>query len=234
MEITDEDLDQVEANNFVTKVIYLPDPRFQELAIAGVETLVSTRLEPGIDPVAQAERQGTVMAILRMGNMDLEMPGQSAADRAAMMFGPYRQMAYQSGDGETQHVPPMPVAMQNAGMMGVPSPMISGFPGAPGMPAIDPNTGQPGAPTWGSPYTSTPIGLLGPPHIPFGGPAGLKSHTVRNFTDYDVGKPVKHMLIDVKHSPGIRMPKPVNHIQYSETHPAPMPGETSYPNYYPR
>ncbi|MCA9081237.1 MAG: hypothetical protein KDA58_11810, partial [Planctomycetaceae bacterium] len=28
--ITDEDLDQVETNNFVTKVIYLPDARYQE------------------------------------------------------------------------------------------------------------------------------------------------------------------------------------------------------------
>src|SRR3954451_6843136 len=74
VEITDEDLDQVESNNFVTKVIYLPDPRYQELAVAGVATLVSTKLEPGVDPVAEADRRGTILVVLRMGNMDLEMP----------------------------------------------------------------------------------------------------------------------------------------------------------------
>ncbi len=47
LRVTDEDLDQIETNNFVTKVIYLPDAKFQELAIAGVEELVSTRLGPG-------------------------------------------------------------------------------------------------------------------------------------------------------------------------------------------
>ena len=44
LQITDEDLDQIESGNFVTKVIYLPSPKHQELAIAGVGTLVSTPL----------------------------------------------------------------------------------------------------------------------------------------------------------------------------------------------
>ena len=82
IEVTDEDLDQVQSNNFVTKVIYLPDPRYQELAVAGVETLVSTRLEPGVDPVAEANRRGTILAVFRMGNMDLEMPNGMAAGQA--------------------------------------------------------------------------------------------------------------------------------------------------------
>ena len=51
IQFTEEDFDQVLAGNFVTKVIYLPDPEFQELALAGVETLVSTRLDPGVDPI---------------------------------------------------------------------------------------------------------------------------------------------------------------------------------------
>ena len=50
-QFTEEDFDQVLSGNFVTKVIYLPDPEFQELALAGVETLVSTRLDPGVDPI---------------------------------------------------------------------------------------------------------------------------------------------------------------------------------------
>src|SRR4051794_12813537 len=73
-QFTEEDFDQVQAGNFVTKVIYLPDPRFQELAIAGVETLVSTRLEPGVDPILEADRRGTILMIVRLGAIDLEMP----------------------------------------------------------------------------------------------------------------------------------------------------------------
>lgn len=74
IEITDEDFDHVMAGNFVTKVIYLPDAKYQELAIAGVETLVSTRLDPGVDPVMEANRRGAILAVVRMGSVDLEMP----------------------------------------------------------------------------------------------------------------------------------------------------------------
>ena len=72
VQFTEEDFDQVLSGNFVTKVIYLPDPEFQELALAGVETLVSTRLDPGVDPIAEADRRGSILAIVRMGNKDLE------------------------------------------------------------------------------------------------------------------------------------------------------------------
>lgn len=74
VQFTREDFDQVKAGNFVTKVIYLPDPRYQELAVAGVETLVSTRLEPGIDPIREADKRGTILLIVRLGGIDLEMP----------------------------------------------------------------------------------------------------------------------------------------------------------------
>ncbi len=74
-QFTEEDFDQVTSGNFVTKVIYLPDPKYQELAIAGVETLVSTRLEPGVDPILEADRRGTILMIIRIGAIDLEMPG---------------------------------------------------------------------------------------------------------------------------------------------------------------
>lgn len=67
-----DDFDQIMANNLVTKVIYLPDPEYQEVAIGGpavaAETLVSTRLEPGMDPVQEAKKKGTILAIVRMGN----------------------------------------------------------------------------------------------------------------------------------------------------------------------
>ena len=67
-----DDFDQVMANNLVTKVVYLPDPEYQEVAIGGpgvaTETLVSTRLEPGMDPVTEAKKKGQVLAVVRMGN----------------------------------------------------------------------------------------------------------------------------------------------------------------------
>jgi hypothetical protein len=90
VEFTDEDFDQVQAGNYVTKVIYLPDPKFQELAIAGVETLVSTRLDPGVDPVLEANRRGSILAVVRMGNVDLEMPHSPELFNAEppMMMGP--------------------------------------------------------------------------------------------------------------------------------------------------
>jgi hypothetical protein len=73
VEFTDEDFDQVAAGNYVTKVIYLPDAKYQELAIAGVETLVSTKLDPGVDPVKEAHARGSILAVIRMGSVDLEM-----------------------------------------------------------------------------------------------------------------------------------------------------------------
>jgi len=75
VQFTEEDFDQVVSGNFVTKVIYLPDPEFQELALAGVETLVSTRLDPGVDPIAEADRRGSILAIVRIGSKDLELNG---------------------------------------------------------------------------------------------------------------------------------------------------------------
>ena len=72
---TDEDFDQVNAGNMVVKVIYLPDPAYQELStVAGAEELVSTKLLPGEDPLAEAQRRGTILAVIRLGNIDLENP----------------------------------------------------------------------------------------------------------------------------------------------------------------
>jgi hypothetical protein len=233
IELSVEDLDQIESNNFVTKVIYLPDPKFQELAIAGVETLVSTRLDPGVDPVAEADRRGTIMAVLRVGNMDLEMPVPQPVEASVDGGSKVQQVAYEVADGaQGQFVPPMPIAGSRPGMIGVPPAMIMGAaPPGPGMPAVNPISGVGGAPQWGYPLTSTPIGLPGPPHLPLGGPAGLKSHTTRNLTKQEIPQAVDHFLLDVKHEPGIRMPAPVKHVEYSEEHPVYKPGEVAYPNW---
>lgn len=225
LRLTDEDLDQVETNNFVTKVIYLPDAKFQELAVAGVEELVSTRLAPGLDPVHEADRRGTIMAVLRIGNMNLEMPPQ--------MGGEVQQASHQQVvDGQKgQFVPPAPVGPVGFAGATVPTDMMMGGPAGPAQPPYDPILGVGGAMMYGYPRTGTPIGLVGPPHLPYGRPAGLQSHTVRNLSDVNMPSPVKDMLIDVKHEPGISLPPPVSYVQYTEKHPTYHAGELAWPNW---
>jgi hypothetical protein len=114
VEFTDEDFDQVMTGNFVTKVIYLPDPEFQEMALAGVGTLVSTRLDPGVDPIVEADRRGAIMAIVRLGNKDLAI----ASATAEMMSGGPEGM-------QPPCLPPGYVAGVTAPQYGIP---ISGTP----------------------------------------------------------------------------------------------------------
>ena len=225
VEITEQDLEHVHSSNMVTKVIYLPDPDFQARAVAGVETLISTQLDPGIDPVQQAEQMGTVMLILRFGNKDLQPPASIMAPDGSIS-----QVAYQTLDGaQGQVAPPMPIQFLQGGVGGgVPSAMIvagGGFPGQPSMPVA----GMGNMPPWGMPYTGTPIGLPGPPHLPYGRPAGLRSHTMRNLSNNRMPEPTQDLLIDVKHNPGYSVPEPVRHIQYTEDHPVYGPGEVSQP-----
>ncbi|MDZ7616113.1 MAG: hypothetical protein U1E05_03865, partial [Patescibacteria group bacterium] len=145
---SEEDFNQVLTGNFVTKVIYLPDPEYQELALAGVETLVSTRLDPGVDPIVEADRRGSILAIVRLGNKDLEMPGEMFQEGGVMPAG---------------HQHPMDAAY--GGQPGVPCPM-----GMPGQATTMPGgyiSGVSG-PQYGMPISGTPIGLPGPPHVPLG------------------------------------------------------------------
>jgi hypothetical protein len=227
VQLTVEDLDQIESNNFVTKVIYLPDAKFQELAIANVETLVSTRLDPGIDPVQEADKRGSIMAVLRIGNVDQEM--QAGVPTAGRGNGEIDQAGYQTADGDRgQFVPPMPIGPAGQGQMPIPGSIMVAGSGHPGMPAGYPIAGL-NTPVWGMPITGTPIGLPGPTHLPYGGPASLKSHTVVNRSKNQLPDPVEHMLIGVKHSPGQSLPKPVSNVEYEERHPVYSPGELAYP-----
>jgi hypothetical protein len=180
-----------------------------------------------VDPIQEADKMGTIMAVLRMGNMDLEMMPAGAvrgAPEAASVDGQgeYRQVSFQAPDGEAgQLVPPMPIGPAGQGQPGIPNAMLVAGGGMPGQPA--------GMPAWGVPYTGTPIGLPGPTHLPYGGPAGLKSHTVINRTATNIPDPVDHMVIGVKHNPGVSLPPPVKSVEYEETHPVYSPGELSYP-----
>jgi len=111
--ITEEDLNQVAAGNFVVKVIYLPDPQFQDLASTGAEEIISSRLEPGVDPVAEALRRGSILLIVRLGNILLELPNTPAMDAPS-------PFAARQG---------MPGGPMGPGMAGMPPGM-----GGPGMP----------------------------------------------------------------------------------------------------
>jgi hypothetical protein len=77
---TEEDFEQVAAGNYVVKVIYLPSPQFQDLATTGPDEVVSSRLEPGVDPIAEAHRRGSILLVVRLGNIDLEAPNTPAMD----------------------------------------------------------------------------------------------------------------------------------------------------------
>jgi hypothetical protein len=203
-QLTEEDLDQVTTGNFVTKVVYLPDAEYQELAVAGVETLVSTRLDPGVDPVVEADRRGSILAIIRIGNKDLQSPGSSGMAGMAGMAGGAMPMAAGGMGGACGN-----------GACGVAGPL--------GMPAGgDPSQMPPAfvagvtAPEYGMPHVGTPIGLPGPAHIPLGVPAGLQRHSITNHTKVHLPPPSRSMGLHVQQYPGLSYPKPARHAYLAE------------------
>lgn len=159
VQFTAEDFDQVvDGGNFVTKVIYLPDPKYQELAIAGVETLVSTRLEPGVDPILEADKRGTILLIVRLGAIDLEMPNGAPGavvlpptSPAAGAMTPPATLPLESAPADTAPVTPAPTTAPAPAPGTPPTPMPSPALGTPPAPA--PNTPPP--PTAPDPETPT-------------------------------------------------------------------------------
>jgi hypothetical protein len=190
VQFTEEDLDQALSGNFVTKVIYLPDPEFQGDAISGIDTLVSTRLEPGMDPIVEADRRGSILAVVRIGNKDIEMSGANAMSGGLMPAG-----GFVNADGIPCGPDGSPVGPANN-----PPNMVAGVT----------------APQYGMTYSGTPIGLPGPPHIPFGSPAGLQKHVMRNRTHVHMPDPVEKMKINVRHQPGYSYPTPPSRVSIRE------------------
>lgn len=191
-QLTDDDFKQVLSGNFVTKVIYLPDPQYQELALAGVETLVSTRLDPGVDPIVEADRRGSILAIIRMGNKDLQGGGGTPD-------GDVVQAGYWG-----------PIPLHH------PKESIAAEVGQPTMPPPQFVAGM-DVPEYGMPYCGTPIGLPGPPHIPLGVPAGLQKHVIANETHMHIPPPTETFKIKVAQLPGMSYPKPVDHVKIVES-----------------
>jgi hypothetical protein len=139
-----QDFDAVAEGNYLVKVIYLPNPDFQELAATGPDEIVSTQLEPGADPIKEALRRGSILLVLRMGNMDQEAPNTPPIDAP--------------GPGGA-HPMPHGAGMMHPGMM------------PPGLPAIAPGMGGPAhhGPGPMIPYTD-PSGHGNPALTPGGGP----------------------------------------------------------------
>lgn len=161
LNFTDEDFDQVAAGNYLVKVIYLPDPQYQDLATVGLDEIVSTRLEPGVNPIEEAYKRGSILLVVRMGNIDLEAPNTPAMD----------------APGAYMPRPQMPAGMAGPGMVapGVPGAnpvpmvpyMMNGRPMLPGQPGMPPGAPMP-APGGMAPMPPGQPGQL--PAVNTGGP----------------------------------------------------------------
>jgi hypothetical protein len=222
LQFTEEDFDQVLTGNFVTKVIYLPDPEFQGPALAGIDTLVSTRLDPGIDPIVEADRRGSILAIIRLGDKDIEMAGGGMVP-GGMMGGP------PIAGLPAPFAPAMTDGCGSCGPGGANGPGAGKVGAPPSLPGMIAGVN---APQYGMPITGTPIGLPGPPHIPLGAPAGLKRHVIRNHTRMNMPRPVEELQIDVRQQPGMSYPNPVNRVRITEQniHPGIPNGRPGYEN----
>lgn len=126
---TDNDFDQVQGGNFVTKVIFLPAPEFQNLAVTGgVDTIVNTQLPAGADPVVEAQNRGAVLAVVRIGNKDLAMSEGESLVMTPMV------------GGMNAKVPAIPISGVNVPAFGNPNSTTPyGVPG----PAVLPYAGTP-------------------------------------------------------------------------------------------
>lgn len=165
--ITEEDLEQVAAGNYVVKVIYLPDPQYQDFAATGPDEVVSSRLEPGMDPIKEACKRGCILLVVRIGNIDLEAPNTPAMDAPS----PYQLKPHAQAPLPPQMMPPGMAAGQPGMMM--PPPGMAG--GQPGMMMPPPGMFGPNGPM--GPGMGLPPGLLppgagqAPPRVP-GVPTG--------------------------------------------------------------
>jgi hypothetical protein len=147
---TDEDFEQVVAGNYVVKVVYLPEPQFQDLVVTGPDEIVSSRLEPGVNPIVEASKRGSILLIARLGNINLEAPNTPPMDAPS----PYAQRNQGGMPPNMQMpggMPMMPQGMGNGmpGMQGgpmMPPGMGNGMPGMQGAPMMPPQAQQGAAP----------------------------------------------------------------------------------------
>jgi hypothetical protein len=162
VEFTEEDFRQVAEGNYLVKVIYLPDPANQEVAITGTDEIISTRLEPGADPIQEALRRGSILLVIRMGNMDQEAPNTPPIDAPPP-------------GGHGPHAMPgmMPPGMMPPGLAGLPpiAPGMSPHPMHGPGPMVPYNPFPMGGPHGGMMGPMGPMGPMPPPGALSGKPA---------------------------------------------------------------
>jgi hypothetical protein len=148
---TPDDLRMVACGNYVVKVIYLPDPQYQDIAVGGcLGELISTQLEPGVDPIAEACKRGSILVIVRLGNIDLELRHSPAMDAPPPNAPPPGHAAMGM----------MPPGMMAGGGMMPPPPGMMIPPAAPGKttPTGAPTGGLPPLPPQTNPLTPSQMG----------------------------------------------------------------------------
>ena len=121
-------------------MIYLPDPQFQDLASTGTDEVISSRLEPGVDPIAEAHRRGSILLVVRLGNIDLEAPNTPAMD-APNPYAPRPQMPPAPGAPNRMMLP----APQGAPPAALPpslAPTRSVSPALPPLPPVGDGSGK--------------------------------------------------------------------------------------------
>ncbi len=94
VQFTEEDLAQSEVGNVVVKVLYLPSTNNVPTAVPNVETLVNTRLSPGVDVVTEARKRGTVLAIVQ--NLQTSIRDEAGAN-LEIFAAPYMPVVTDSG-----------------------------------------------------------------------------------------------------------------------------------------
>ena len=62
LEFTPQDFQEIAEGKYLVKVIYLPDPQFQELAATGTDEIISTRFEP--EPIRSSKPNAAAASCL--------------------------------------------------------------------------------------------------------------------------------------------------------------------------
>ena len=141
LEFTDDDFKQVVDRNYIVKVIYLPDPAFQDVAGTGPDEIVSTKLDPGQNPIQEALRRGSIMLVLRIGNIDQEVPSSPSLSSPVGGGAPSPTTPPPGmGVPPTYQVPYFGPPFARPGLVPVPSGALPGMP--PGM--VPPGVALPG------------------------------------------------------------------------------------------
>jgi hypothetical protein len=181
VEFTNEDFKQIAEGNYVVKVIYLPDPQFQDVAGTGTDEILSTRLEPGADPINEALRRGSILLVIRMGNMHQELEhtppinaGPQGAARppiaipgvmvpppgAFMPYGPTPGVLVGPGDTlgsvPPSASPPAPAGNPKPATIDVRSPENPSVPPTSALPPVDPGNQPPATSGTSLPPVSDP------------------------------------------------------------------------------